>query len=403
MGVSLHELLQPQVVLDVVSRIREGQGRIGKWLGFQPNRFDPETVTLEGPNTVKGDTRFASWRIYDHSRVIAKGRAPGTGPATVSRNPVGDTRISCARFHEKVVMDYEDLGNLSPVMGPNSQVDPGGQDYITRQERTMAEHFNNAVELMSVGMLRGAFYLTMTGDNLYPVLTQPGSGNYITVNFQIPSGNTAQLNMLGAGSIIDATWASASTNIVKHLMNIKSAFANLTGWPMRHCWCTSPMWYNIITNTEVRNTAGSSVSPFADYDFVPETGNDGEQISEYAAILRADPTITWHILDECLAVNCDIDPSYSTSDGTNSSNVVKVIPDTNVFFLPDVNPLWCRMYHGAEYVVETPGPSPGVKRQGYYFWNNYCIQPSGVELIGLLNALPLLYVPKAVCNGTVVF
>src|SRR5215472_12420718 len=110
MSVALHELLQPQVILDVVSRIREGQGRLGRWLGFQPNRFDPATVSLTGPNTVSGDTRYATFRIFDFTRVVAKARAPGTGPSTVAANPVGDVRISCARFHQKIPLSYEELG-----------------------------------------------------------------------------------------------------------------------------------------------------------------------------------------------------------------------------------------------------------------------------------------------------
>src|SRR5712692_10280517 len=130
MPLSLFELLQPQVILSVVSRMRAGQGRLSKWLGFQPNRFDPVSVSLDGPNTVRGDTRYASWRIFDTTRVPAVARAPGTGPATISPNPVGEQRIACARFHMKIPLLYEELGNLSPVVGPNSQVDPAGQDYV---------------------------------------------------------------------------------------------------------------------------------------------------------------------------------------------------------------------------------------------------------------------------------
>jgi hypothetical protein len=398
MASSIHELLQPQVILDVISRIREGQGRLSKWFGFAPNRFDPETVSLDGPNIVKGDTRYASWRIYDHSRIVAKSRAPSTGPATVAANPIGDTRISCARFHEKIPMMYEDLGNLSPLAGPNSVVDPGGQDYIARQERTIAEHFNNAVELMTAGMIRGQFYLKNVGDNWIPVLANPSPTPAVTVNFQIPAGNKTQLDMLGDGNIINVSWANPAALIVKDLSQIKAAFARLTGYPLRHIWVTSPMWYQVITNAEVKNTAGSANVPFAEFDFVPETGFDGMQISDYSAILRADPTIIWHITDEVLVVDSDVDPSYSTGSGT----YVKVIDDTAAMFSTDPSPLWCRMYHGSEYVVENPG-QVGVKRTGYYFWHQYVTQPSAVELIGLANLLPLLYVPKAIAYGTVEF
>src|ERR1019366_4791961 len=128
---TLQELLLPQVILRVISRIRNGQGMLGRWLGFQPDRFDNDTVTLSGPNTMTGSSTVRSvvYRIFDNTRVVAKGRAPGTGPATVARNQMGQATVEVARFHQKIPMLYEDLGNLSPIIGPNSQVDPGGQNF----------------------------------------------------------------------------------------------------------------------------------------------------------------------------------------------------------------------------------------------------------------------------------
>src|SRR5262245_41203785 len=143
MAISLHELLQPQVILNVVSRIREKQNRLGKWLGFQADRFDPKTVSISGRNTVAGPTRYATFRLFDNTRVVAKARAPQTGPSTVAPNPVGDVRVAISRWHEKIPLFYEDLGNLSPIMGPNSVIDPGGQNYIQQQINFIAQQFNN--------------------------------------------------------------------------------------------------------------------------------------------------------------------------------------------------------------------------------------------------------------------
>jgi hypothetical protein len=398
MSASLHELLQPQVILDVVSRIRERQGRLGKWLGFQPNKFDPMTVALSGPNTVPGDTRYATFRLFDFTRVIAKARAPATGPATVAANPVGDVRISCARFHMKIPLMYEELGNLSPIMGPNSQVDTGGQDYLQRQERFIATQFNNAVELMSTGMLQDSLWFVQSGDNWLPQLSDPGTGVRFQVPFQVPSGNKAKLNMLGTGDILSVSWNNPAAPIYGNISSIKMATAQLTGYPLTDVWVNSGSWYEVITNTEIRNLAGSSQTPFAEFDNVAEKGMDGEETGAYEAILRADPTITWHVTDEVLVTGSDIDPSYSTGSGT----IVKMVPDNLAFFLPKPSSTWTRMYHGGEYVVENPGMA-GVLRRGYYFWREYVTQPSAVELIGLLNAIPLLYIPKIVVAGTIIY
>lgn len=395
---TLHELLLPQVILDVVSRIREGQGRLSRWFGFQPDRFDEKNMTLKGPNTLNGDTRFVSWRIDDDTRAVAMGRAPGTGPASVPASPFGNVNVACARFHEKVFLNYEDLSNVSPVIGPNAQIDAGGQDFVARQERKIAKRFNTTIELMTAGLIRGQFYMKVVGENLVPFIADPG-GVKLTVDYGIPAGNKSQLNMLGAGNIIGTTWANADAPILDDIFRIKAAFAQLTGMALRHIWVNSILWSYVIKNTQVRNTAGSSNTPFASFEQVPEKGSDGEPLGEYTAILKGDPTIQWHINDEVIATGGTIDPSNANNDG---ATLEKVIPDNHAIFMPEVSPLWARNYLGGEYVVDYDG-APAVKRSGYYFWTTPKSQPSGIELIGLLNALPLLYRPKAIADGTVVF
>ncbi len=400
MSASLHEILQPQVILEVISRIRQRQGRLGRWIGFQPNRFDPSTVSLSGPNTIPGDTRYATFRIFDFSRVVAKARAPGTGPATVAANPIGDVRISCARWHMKIPLSYEELGNLSPLVGPNSQVDPGGQDYISRQMRFIGQQFNNAVEMMTTGMMQDNLWFQQQGDNWIPAIGNPG-GVAFQINFQVPAGNKNQLNMLGNGNLIAQPWSNVGAPIFQQLSAIKAAYAQLSGYPLTHIWMNSLTWYFLVTNTEIRNLAGSVNTPFAEYKEAPEKGMDGLPTEGYEAMLRADSTLRFHITDEVLATgNTDIDPSYSTAPAT--AVLTKVVPDGMAFLTTDPDPLWTRMYHGGEYVVENPG-MPGALRRGYYFWKEYVTQPSAIDLIGLLNAVPLLFIPKVIAPANVVF
>jgi hypothetical protein len=400
MAVSLHELLQPQVILRVVSRIRPGQGRLGRWLGFQTSKYDPERVSLTGPNTVQGDTRYATFRIFDATRTVAQGRAPGTGPATIPVNPVGSVPVSCARFHMKIPLSYEELGNLSPIIGPNSVIDPGGQNYVQRMIGHIARRFNNVVELMASGMLQDNLFLNYQGDNIVATIGQLTGTNAFgfQVPFQVPAGNKSQLNMLGSGNLITVPWSNPNSLIIQQIMSIKAAFMQLSGYALTDVWVNSPTWYRVLVNTEVRNTAGSANTPFAEYDNVPERGFDGEPTGDFEAILRADPTITWHITDEVLVTNSDVDPSYGTAPST--ATLTKMVPDNTAFFLTRPSPEWAQLYHGGEYVVENPG-MPGVLRRGYHFWHEYVTQPSAVDLIGLLNAVPLLYVPKVIAPATV--
>lgn len=402
MSVTLSELLMPQVILELVSRIREGQGALGRWLGFQPNRYDAKNVTLSGPATVRGPTRYPNFRIFDRTRVVAKATAPGTGPVTVAQNPMGNVQIECARWHMKIPLNYEFLSNLTPMIGPNSVIDEGGQSYIDQMIRFMGEQNNNMVEMSAAGMMRDSLYFIQSGQSWLPSFTAPtGTQVGFQVNFQIPAGNKSQGNMLGTGDIITISWANPSAPIVKNCLAIAAAFTQLTNFPLTDVWVNSTTWYSVITNTEVRNVGGTVQSPFAEYDRDPERGMDGEEMSgHYTAKLRAIPWLTWHIDDDVVALNTDVDPSYATAP--SGATLGKLIPDGKTIFCTKASPRWTKLYLGGEYVVENPG-QPGILRQGHYFWKEYVTQPSGVDLISLLNEVPLLYVPKAIAPLDAIF
>jgi hypothetical protein len=404
MAISLHSMLTPQVILKAVSRIRKLQGRLGRWIGFQPKRVNPDNVSLEGPNSRYGDTRFASFRIDDVTRVVGKARAPGTGPASVAVNPVGEVRVACARFHEKVRLLGEFLGNLTPIIGPNSQIDTGGQSYIARQTMHLAEKYNNTIELLTTGMFQDNLYFQFSGDNLLPVIGAPTAPNLgFQIPFQIPSGNKNQLNLLGTGNIITIGWQNAGAPIIKNCLQIQAAMTQLSGYQPRHMWMNSLGWYNVLLNTEVRNTAGTSNTPFAEYDRIPEMASDGMPQPEFAAQLRGIPWLTWHIADDVVVTGGDIDPSWAqgTADvAAGRTTTIKVIPDNMVFITPDPSSDWTELYQGAEYISENAGQPMTLKR-GYTFWKEWITQPSCIELIALMNCIPLLYVPKATAAATV--
>lgn len=398
MTVALHSLLTPQVILRAISRIRRFQGRLGRWVGFQPKRYNPDTVSISGSNTRQGDTRFATFRLDDVTRVVGKARAPGTGPASVALNPMGDVRVACARFHEKVRLLGEFLGNLSPLIGPNSQIDTGGQSYIARQSMHLAEKYNNTVELMTTGMFQDNLYFQLSGDNLLPVIGAPTGTNLgFQIPFQVPSGNKSQLNILGSGSIIQVGWQNVGAPILKNYLQIQAATSQLSGYQIQHSWMNSLMWYNILLNTEVRNTAGSMNTPFAVYERVKEMAYDGMEQMEFMATLRGLPWMNFHICDDVLVTNSDIDPTWSSAP--SAATFVKVCPDNTVIMAPTPSPDWTEMYHGAEYISENAGQPMQLKR-GYTFWKEWVTQPSCIELIALMNAIPLLYVPKAILFAT---
>ncbi len=385
---TLAEVLQPQVILEVVSRIRPLEGRFARWLGFLPTGYNPE-AGLTGPNVKNSPTRYAAYRIFDSVRTVAQGRVPGTGPATKPPNPIGQGFLAGFRGHEKICLDWEQLGNLSPLSGPNAQVDSGGQDYISKQEYFLAQKFYNLVEFLSLMMAKGAGYIVYNGDDQTPTFTQPSAGTpFESLNWQVPAGNTLQLNMLGGGNLISGTWKSPSATIISDLAQIRAAFQNLHGWPLKHIWLNSAMWYFLITNTEIRNVGGSANVVFAEYSETPERAADGKDYGDKVARLRAFPDIEFHI-----------DDSWIDDNGT----LVKKWPDGFCGMYPDmmgngggiVGSMIAEMIHTTEYVSEQMG-QVASPHAGYHFWTEWVTQPSCIELLGLMNLIPALYVPKAI-------
>jgi hypothetical protein len=417
MAAILSELLLPQCILDVVSRLKGGRGPLASWLGFQPKAFDKDTVSLRGPNVAREgksmlpgfengkSVRYYTYRIFDKTRVVMKLRAPGTGPAEVAQNPMGQNTVVVARFHQKIPLLYELLGNLSPMMGPNAQIDANGQSYINQQSEFLVRQGHMTLEALAAGMMRDSLYAIQVGDDWFPQFAAPtGSQIGFQIPFQIPAGNKGQGNMLGTGNLITIAWNNPAAQIMRMCENIKAAYVQLSQFPLTDGWINSTLWPSIITNTEIRNIAGTANKPFADYTRGPEDGMEGTGPPNlFTATLVGVPWLQFHFCDDTLALNTDIDPSYGTAPAT--ANLAKLVPDNMCIF--STKPVaeenrWCRLVEGGEMVVENPG-QPAVLRTGWYMWHEYVTQPSKLELLCLLNAIPALFVPAVVAPMTVIF
>jgi hypothetical protein len=367
---TLHELLAPSVVNRVISQLKTPQSRLQRWFGFQ----------IGGPNVNPIGGRYTSYDIFDRTRTIAKMRAPGTGPASTSAQVVGRVPIVIARAHEKMNLDYERL-NFLRMLGMNAgNQDDMGKVYLRKQEEHLAQRFTNFAEYLTSRMLRGSFQVVETGDDWVVVDT----GGTFTIDYQVPAGNKSQLDMLGAGSIIGTSWDNAAAPIFQNLMDINGAFEQQHGRPLAHVWCSGKMWRYVITNTQIQAIGGTANTGFAQFDRVPEAGPDGININEFVGVLRAVPWLQWHIYDAGLDVN-----------GT----FAKFFPDDVACFLPEPGSDWTEMLLGSEPIVDDFGMQP-VQRTGFYAWTRQTIEPSGVQLSAIHNALPALYVPKCVAYAT---
>lgn len=363
MSVSMPTILQPGTLSEVVSRVNVTNTRLQNFFGR---------------NKEQRMGRNFAWDIFDQTREVEGSRMPGTGPARVTPQPVGQVNGTFPRVHSSIQLPYESLGNIRQLGG--IELDPSGESYITRQITVLKQKYVNHVEMQYAAMLRGQYYYSVTGDDLIPSLS---SGTF-TIDYQIPSGNKSSLNMMGAGNIISALWSSASTDIPAQLNAINAAFEQLTGRPLEHVWLSSVTMNYVLTNDKVKALSGTANVVFDQDTRDPVT-------KDRTVVLKGIPWLTFHVTDGVLAFG---------GNGITGGTSVKLIPDGYASFCVEPDPSWTNYLEGSEVVVEYPGASPTM-RYGQHFWAESTTKPAGYELIGVLNGLPALYAPKCLAYGTV--
>ena len=353
----LPEILQPGAINETVSRLDVINDRLQTFF------------EVGGSNPMSG--RYFHWDVFDETRNISGGRAPDTGPARIAPQPVGAVNGVFPRVHESVPLSYEKVHNLRQL--GSRELDRAGETYIVNQEQILRQRLTNHREFQYMGMMRGGYYYTRTGDDLAVSLTS--GENFI--DFQIPAGNKNQLNMLGAGDIIGASWALAATDIPADLFQIDKAFEQLVGRPLRHCWLNLQTMDYVLGNDEVKGLSGTANVVFDSFQRIGK--------NDFRVVLKGIPWLEWHVTNGVLEI-----------DGTTTP----LFADDEIMFCPEPDNDIVQLYEGSEVVVEFPGATP-AERFGEYFWAEPTTKPAGYELISLYNGIPALKRPKAIAFADV--
>lgn len=387
MAIAIPSLLQPAAVNDRVSRLKVNNTTLQRKWGMQKG----------GPaDRVSPYGRRGSYDVFNDTRGTTAMTLPGTPAARVAPNPTGNVPFQIPRFHEAVPLLAEVLHNLRPIGGPVGQIDSGGEQYIADQERIEKQKLTNVREFMVAGMMRGG--LSWTIPNLFspPVLSYDAGAAAVTgsgvMNYQIPSGNFTQGNMIGGGNIVGTTWDNAAAPIVTNILAINAAFIELTGRGLRGMVCTSVMWGYILANTQVQNLAGSVNQPF-------EYINQDSDTEEFTARLRAVPWLPITITDNGLNTGSG---ASSLISGVEIGPFEKFIQDTAVAFMIEQDPIVAQFWNCGEPVSRWQG-APAVIISGEDYWVAPTWDPTGFLLMTLLNGLPVLQVPAGVAYLTTKF
>jgi len=376
---ALQTLLSPQVLTKVISQ----KAAVSDWL------IDLFGLGPGGKNEIyEGHGRYGAFNIYNNVRTVGKGRAPGTAAARSRPNPMGVTPFTYPRMHDSVGLPAEVLHNLGLITDP-AQRDSMGADMIRRQTETLAQKAANWRKAQLIGCLRDSLYLRQEGESQYITFT---STNAMQIPFRMPAGNKGQLNMTGAGNIINATWATSTTNIPGHLLEINAAFQRLNGGHLAVVICGWQVWDYVKKNDFVQEEHGIARSPFLRFervaveDTITKTGKN-----VMVAELASAPGVIFYITDEGL----DIGPE-------GSEVYTKIVEDGRAIFLgfqpgDDV----IQAYQGSEPIAEYDN-GPKTVKIGMAAWSCERANPTSTDLFILDNSLIVNHVPDSVAYGTVV-
>jgi hypothetical protein len=328
-----------------------------------------------------GHGREGSYHIYNNVRTVGLGRAPGTAAGRRSQNPMERVPFVYPRMHEQISLFAEELHNIAKIDDPRAR-DEAGATFIKLQTKTLSQRAGNWRAALVGGMLRDSLYMVMDGDNWYPSWTDTGTN--FRLNFQMPSGNTAQLNMTGDGSIIDVPWSNPSANIPLHLMKISTAFQELCGGRLGLVMCSPVDWQYIISNEYVASIAGIANPPFRTFTRQVGTTPEGDTIDAFVGELACAPGVEFFITAEGLEIGAPGSEAWT-----------QTIPDGYAMFM--VNPdSWDYLaaYQGSEPIAEYDGGPKSVK-VGMASWSTETANPTSTNVFALDNVLCLNHVPNA--------
>jgi hypothetical protein len=382
-------ILTPSVVTKIVSRVRTPGNVLSRFFGFE----------IGGSNVQKVPGRTYTYDLFDNVRSVARGRAPGVPAGSVAANPIGNVQLTLARSAEKLALDYELVNQIRSLGQDAGTRDRMGARYIERQSKVLRMRQDNLREFVTAGAIfnGGKYGFYLNGDDLLP--TFDTSGTYISVDHQIPAGNilrggafAAGLQMGTGANIIDASWATASTDIPLHLEKISDAFMAQVGQPLSIIFVDNQTKLYILQNDKVRQLAGTSNQPFADYTKLETKNPDGTDAGVYRFTIKGAPQYTFFSYGGQL--------DLVTGAATNAPTATKLLQDSYATFMIEPDSSWFQMVEGSE-IVKDNDLAPPVEREGFYSWILEKADPARFELHTLQNLGLELNVPKGVALARV--
>ncbi len=305
-----------------------------------PNPFPRELFGVT--DKVIGNTaRFTQYTGQRQTARLTPRNAPSQNR---SLKELGLKDIMLISSRENIILNVDEYQNLFAYDSLERQ-DLGKQEVARQIQQARITQDNLRISAVaSVFFNGGQIYFDGSG-NLLPT----SSGAATSVNFNIPSGNLNQLNVLGQGNVIDSYWDSASSDIINQIVNLKQASVYLTGFEIKHAYYGRNILNFVANNTLCQAFLARSAS-------ASDREAQGRQILDSGEMPANFLGLTWH-------------PCYTSMFLDNNNNVQSFVGDSAITFTPDYNPNWWRFIEGTAVVPKRFGAT--ISPEGTVLRDNY--------------------------------
>ncbi len=300
MAKDIQELFSFKTMLGLVERVKSGLPTTGLPAGLlQP------TATVEGHQAIYT-------RVHGN-RTLAAAVAYGNPSQRVEQDGIQDVPVTLMHFYEHHMHKPVTMAQLASFDNPQRQL-LGEQEIARQVGRFKTRYDNTRIAAVMSAICKGYIWMDAAG-NILPTST----GAAITVDFGIPVGSRTQLDIIGDGSIIDASWATAGTDILGHLKAIKTEAAKKGGWVPTIALYGDAIPGYLAANTAIQNMIHGAPSLAVTFS--------NNEISAGLGGFNWTPGGTFHF----------VDPNGATQSW---------LGDDDIIFMPAPDPTWYDLLQG---------------------------------------------------------
>lgn len=384
-SITIQQLFRHPAVLKVVSRVKAAGNPLASFYGLGVGDMPTERAPA-------GIRTFA-YDIYNNTRRLGTVRSPKVGPHRVRAQKVGTGTGTVMRMYESLPVYLEDICNMRPVGSKIGTLDKTGQGWVARQIKTKTQTFMNTREWCISRVFRGGYGLSTTDGDTH-VLTEYGSGTK-NVDMQLPAAHKTYLAVGdSSANILDASWQTATTDVIGQLMRLNKAAMRISGWPIEYIWINSTTAAYLLNNTKMQAQGGTAFRTWESLNWRKMDTTSGEKVYSGMDIqFRAAPQFTFKVYDGVLQ------KPDALADSTAEAENDLIIPNDRAIFTPAPSSEWLGFVEGTEPMIKRTNAEPEMLT-GFNTWQRTMLDPSGWELLFLDNFMPAAYVPTAWFYGT---